>query len=126
MSRTIGDIEAKDTRYGGNPNVVIATPDIQSFVLSDTYDYIIMGCDGIFEKLTSKEVIHCANQTALTNEFHERSGQMIDNVLNSCIEHKTLDNVTAVLIGFQSLESMGKTTVNAEPTKLIFDWVKLG
>jgi protein phosphatase 2C family protein 2/3 len=106
VSRTIGDIEAKDVRYGGNPNVVIATPDIHSFVLNDNYDYIIMGCDGIFEKLSSKEVIHCANQTASNNEFHERSGQMIDNLLNSCIERKTLDNVTAVLIGFQSLESL--------------------
>jgi hypothetical protein len=31
VSRTIGDIEAKDPRYGGNPKCVISTPDIKSF-----------------------------------------------------------------------------------------------
>ena len=47
-------MEAKDPRYGGNPNVVIATPDIKAFKILDSYDYIIMGCDGIFEKLNNK------------------------------------------------------------------------
>ena len=28
VSRTIGDVEAKLEKYGGNPNVVIANPDI--------------------------------------------------------------------------------------------------
>jgi serine/threonine protein phosphatase PrpC len=51
VSRTIGDIEAKDPRYGGNPEVVICTPDVRCFKIENTYDFIIMGCDGIFEKL---------------------------------------------------------------------------
>ena len=28
VARTIGDIEAKLEKYGGNPKVVVATPDI--------------------------------------------------------------------------------------------------
>lgn len=51
MSRTIGDIEAKDLRYGGIPGVVIATPEIRSFKIQDNYDFIVLGCDGIFEKI---------------------------------------------------------------------------
>ena len=31
VSRTFGDIEAKLSKYGGNPNVVVATPDIKAF-----------------------------------------------------------------------------------------------
>ena len=31
VSRTFGDAEAKLARYGGNPNVVVATPEIKSF-----------------------------------------------------------------------------------------------
>jgi protein phosphatase 2C family protein 2/3 len=57
VSRTIGDIEAKDPRYGGNPKVVIATPDIKVFHIQDNFDYIIMGCDGIFEKLSNESII---------------------------------------------------------------------
>ena len=31
VSRTFGDIEAKLSKFDGNPNVIIATPDIKSF-----------------------------------------------------------------------------------------------
>jgi serine/threonine protein phosphatase PrpC len=50
VSRTIGDIEAKDPRYGGNPKCVIPTPDIRVFKIKSNYDFIILGCDGVFEK----------------------------------------------------------------------------
>jgi protein phosphatase 2C family protein 2/3 len=53
VSRTIGDIEAKYPKYGGNPNVVVATPEIKSFKIRNNYDFILIGCDGIFEKLTN-------------------------------------------------------------------------
>ena len=36
VSRTIGDIEAKDPRYGGNPKCVIPTPDIKCFKIGTT------------------------------------------------------------------------------------------
>ena len=54
VSRTLGDIEAKDPRYGGNPNCVIASPDIKCFKIRSNYDFIILGCDGVFEKLDNK------------------------------------------------------------------------
>ena len=53
VSRTFGDIEAKRRKYGGNPNVVVASPDIVSFKVEETYDFIVLGCDGIFDKLSS-------------------------------------------------------------------------
>ena len=53
VSRTIGDIEAKEVKYGGNPKVVIPTPDIKTFKIRNNFDYIILACDGIFEKLSN-------------------------------------------------------------------------
>ncbi len=44
MSRTIGDVEAKYKKFGGNCKCVIAKPDIKSFKLTDNHDFIIMGC----------------------------------------------------------------------------------
>lgn len=58
VSRTLGDIEAKDPRYGGNPMCVIATPDIKCFKIKPNYDFIILGCDGVFEKLDNKAVMN--------------------------------------------------------------------
>jgi hypothetical protein len=60
VSRTFGDIEAKLTRLEGNPNVVIAEPDITAFKITEQskYDFIVIGCDGIFDKLDNKETVH--------------------------------------------------------------------
>lgn len=55
VSRTFGDIEAKKISLGGNPNVVIAIPDVVEFKIKDNYDYILLACDGIFDKMTNKE-----------------------------------------------------------------------
>ena len=57
VSRTFGDIEAKLTKYGGNPNVIVAEPDVKSFKVKDEYDYVVLGCDGIFDKLSNRDLI---------------------------------------------------------------------
>jgi protein phosphatase 2C family protein 2/3 len=44
VSRTIGDIEAKSTKYGGKPNVVSAMPEIFTFKLKEKDDFIVIGC----------------------------------------------------------------------------------
>ena len=57
VSRTFGDAEAKLEATGGNPNVVIPTPEIKSFKITKDHDFIIMGSDGIFDKLSNKETV---------------------------------------------------------------------
>jgi protein phosphatase 2C family protein 2/3 len=44
VSRTFGDIEAKREKFGGNPNVVVATPDIKEFNIDDSMDFLLLGC----------------------------------------------------------------------------------
>ena len=44
MSRSFGDFEAKIPEQGGNPNVLIATPEIVSFKITSETDFIILGC----------------------------------------------------------------------------------
>ena len=38
-------MEAKLIKYGGNPNVVIAEPEIKSTKLGKDCDYIILACN---------------------------------------------------------------------------------
>lgn len=67
VSRTFGDIEAKREKFGGNPNVVVATPDIKEFYIDDKMDFLLLGCkciivynfigDGIFDKISNAEVL---------------------------------------------------------------------
>jgi len=45
VTRTFGDIEAKFVRYGGNPRVVVAVPEIKSFKIDQKHDFIVLGCN---------------------------------------------------------------------------------
>jgi len=58
VSRTFGDIEAKLEKYEGNPKVVVAEPDITAFKIRNNFDFIVIGCDGIFDKLNNKDTVH--------------------------------------------------------------------
>lgn len=48
VSRTFGDIEAKREKFGGNPNVVVAIPDIKEFIIDDKMDFLLLGCKYIW------------------------------------------------------------------------------
>lgn len=51
VSRAFGDIKAKLIRFGGNPKVLISTPNVIPFKITDKSDFIILGYDGIFDTL---------------------------------------------------------------------------
>lgn len=66
VARTFGDIEAKLPRFGGNPNVIICEPEIRSFKLQENhFDFIVVGCDGIFDRLNNRDVIDTVWESAL-------------------------------------------------------------
>lgn len=45
VSRSFGDVTAKNTNYNGNPNVLIATPDIRLYKIDEMKtDFIFIGC----------------------------------------------------------------------------------
>ena len=44
VSRTFGDIEAKKAKYGGNPKVIVAEPEIKAFKIISSYDFILLAC----------------------------------------------------------------------------------
>jgi len=45
VSRSFGDIMAKDIQFGGNPNVLIAKPEISSYRIDRRHDFIFLGCE---------------------------------------------------------------------------------
>jgi protein phosphatase 2C family protein 2/3 len=56
VSRTFGDAMAKLEKYGGKPNCIIATPEIIVWELNDSTDFILLGSDGVFDKLDNKDI----------------------------------------------------------------------
>ena len=107
VSRTIGDIQAKNEKFGGLRNVIIAEPDIFVYDLNkEDFDFIILGCDGIYEKLSNKELIDgiwlIINENKDKFDVHELSGKISDFILKAALARKSLDNVTCVFVCFKN------------------------
>ena len=118
VSRTFGDIEAKRVKYGGNPKVVIANPDIKCFKIEENYDFIVLGCDGIFDKLENTQVIQAAWEGAKKKYFdrgqviHSNCGSAVESILKASVAEKSLDNITVVIIAFKNLRKQLKTEID--------------
>ena len=46
---------AKMEKYGGNPKCIIAEPDIFSVPISDNLDFVLIGSDGIFDRVSTED-----------------------------------------------------------------------
>lgn len=92
--------------------MVIADPDVTAFEIKENHDFIIMGCDGVFDKLSSKDCIHIAwqkvlmeaakeNTTKVGQELvHKHCGNCVDGILRTSALRRTVDNVTCVVAAF--------------------------
>ena len=112
MCRTFGDIEAKLPRLLGNPKVVIADPDISSFKIDkEKHDFLALGCDGIFDKLDDKDLVHTVWQSVIPKSLvkeqnspynHSMSGHAVDAVLKTTAVRRSADNITVVFVAFDN------------------------
>lgn len=112
VSRCFGDAEAKLEEFGGKPEVLSSIPEIKVYKLHPEYDFIVLGCDGIFDKLSNKEVVQAAfrevSQWALDKsdsecDAHRMCAVGAEGVMKAAVEKRTLDNITVVLVGLNGL-----------------------
>ena len=132
VSRTIGDPMAKLEKFQGNSKVIISEPDIYCYDLEkDDIDFVILGCDGIYDHLASKDVFKCAwmlvdsfrksnnkieekikenIKNEITNDNEEKKidiyttcANIVDFILKASMSRKSFDNVTCVIVSFKDL-----------------------
>ena len=137
VSRTVGDAEGKIPILGGNPNVIICKPDIYKFDITENdIDYFILGCDGIYDQLSSKDVFKCVSlvlekkkellqkmeYNINLNEYkslygdnidiHSTCGDIVDLILKASMIRQSYDNVTCLIICFKNLFNHNLQFVN--------------
>ena len=107
VSRTFGDIEAKNEKFGGNKNVVVALPDITEIELNEEFNLIVLGCDGIFDVLSNEEILECVkivlkekNIKEINDEVNisELCGDFAEMIIKSSLAKDSFDNVSCIVI----------------------------
>ena len=106
VSRTIGDIHAKLAQYGGNSNVIVPTPEIKHFRITNEHDFIIMCSDGIFDRLDNQKVVDCVWESfreTFSMPTQQRCIAAAKKVIQAALDRKSTDNVTVIIIAFSSI-----------------------
>lgn len=119
VSRTFGDVAAKMEKYGGNPNCIIATPEIYTVNNHDELDFILIASDGVFDRLSTEETIGVAvdEMRSLTEKVmlnhkpkfgsfehvSQACGAAVDKLITYSMEKESLDNLSVVIISFKNL-----------------------
>ena len=116
VMRTIGDIRAKKKEYGGIPGTIINTPEIFIYDINCNDDFIVMGCDGIFDDLSNHEICSAVwkvlkNRGSEKNyDIHELSMEACDIVIKYSLEKKSTDNLSCIIIGLEGIENFLKNS----------------
>ena len=105
VSRTFGDIESKVLKYGGKKDVVAALPDIVEFELTDDYNFMVIGCDGIFDVLSNNEILQCIQIVLKINKnknkkMNELCGDFAQMIIKSALAKESFDNVSCIVVLF--------------------------
>ena len=114
VMRTIGDIKAKKKEFGGIPGTIINIPDIFIFEINGNDDFIVMGCDGIYDDLSNEEIVNAAwlvfkNRGKEKNyDIHELSMEACDIIIKYGLEKQTTDNLSCIIIGLEGVEKFLK------------------
>lgn len=127
MSRTFGDCIAKMEKYGGNPHCIIAEPEIFSVPIDESLDFVLIGSDGIFDRISTEDTVQIVidearRSTEMTKTSTQLSqgsfenvtrscGSAVDRVMTAAMEMDSMDNLSVVILTFSNfthfLESVG-------------------
>ncbi|KAH7578192.1 hypothetical protein ACOSP7_000604 [Xanthoceras sorbifolium] len=99
VSRALGDWDMKLPR--GSPSPLIAEPEFQQVVLTDDDEFLIIGCDGIWDVMSSQ---HAVNLVRRGLRRHDDPGQCARDLVMEALHRNTFDNLTVIVVCFTSLD----------------------
>jgi serine/threonine protein phosphatase PrpC len=87
LTRSLGDLKYKQREHlKPEEQAITANPDVYSFDLTDDIDFIIMGCDGIWERKTNEEMVAWVYETMLKKKDQNNTQQLKETVSELLLE----------------------------------------
>merc|ERR1712150_140926 len=91
VTRSIGDIAIK--KMG---KFLIPTPEIEDRDIGESDEFIIIGCDGLWDVMTNQEAVEYVRPSLLDGT--KTAEQAADMLVNRALAKNTQDNVSVMVI----------------------------
>jgi serine/threonine protein phosphatase PrpC len=105
VSRAFGDYSYKeDTVLAADKQKVIVVPELVVYPrIMDQDEFIILACDGIWDVASSNQCSQFVQHLLLEGETD--LGNIAEEALDTCLERKSTDNMTMMIIGLPGLNA---------------------
>jgi len=91
VSRAFGDYEFKEAKY------LVADPEIKQVTLERDAHFLVMGCDGLYEKFTNDEIVSYIKNKISSQPLEAVIQQLVEEAL----DRGTEDNITVIVVNFK-------------------------
>ncbi|KAL4560161.1 hypothetical protein LXL04_032310 [Taraxacum kok-saghyz] len=96
VTRALGDWYMKSP--AGSESPLIAKPEVSQSVLSEEDEFMIIGCDGIWDVMSNQEAVGFVRRELRKHNDPERCAK---ELVGRALELKTGDNLTAIVVCFK-------------------------
>ncbi|KAJ4971969.1 hypothetical protein NE237_005068 [Protea cynaroides] len=99
VTRALGDWDMKLPR--GSPSPLIAEPEFQQVVLTEDDEFLIIGCDGIWDVMSSEHAVSVVRRGLRRHDDPEQGAR---DLVMEALRLNTFDNLTVIVVCFSSLD----------------------
>ncbi|PSS17176.1 Protein like [Actinidia chinensis var. chinensis] len=122
VARALGDWHMKGPKGSACP--LSAEPELQETVLSEEDEFLIMGCDGLWDVMSSQCAVTMARKELMMHNDPERCAR---ELVREALKRNTCDNLTVVVVCFspdpppriEIPQSRVKRSISAEGLNLL-------
>lgn len=99
VTRALGDWDMKLPRGSNSP--LIAEPEFRQIMLMEEDEFLIIGCDGIWDVMTSQQAVSLVRRGL---RRHDDPEQCAKDLVMEALRRNTFDNLTVIIICFASFD----------------------
>ncbi|KAE8681950.1 putative protein phosphatase 2C 13 [Hibiscus syriacus] len=97
VSRALGDWDMKFPKGSSSP--LIAEPEFRQMILTEDDEFLIIGCDGIWDVMSSQHAVSLVRRGL---RRHDDPEQCARDLVREALRHNTFDNLTVIMVCFSS------------------------
>ncbi|XP_030532558.2 probable protein phosphatase 2C 49 [Rhodamnia argentea] len=99
VTRALGDWDMKFSR--GSPSPLISEPEFRQALLTEDDEFLIIGCDGIWDVMSSQHAVNVVRRGLRRHDDPEQSAR---DLVKEALRLNTSDNLTVIVVCFTPLD----------------------
>uniref|UniRef100_A0A6B2L3N8 protein-serine/threonine phosphatase n=1 Tax=Arcella intermedia TaxID=1963864 RepID=A0A6B2L3N8_9EUKA len=111
VARAFGDIDFK--REGGE-GFVTCEPDIKLWNRTETTEFIVLACDGVWDVMTTEDVTKFVRDKLMQGMPPQEVTELL---VYHCFQRGSLDNISAIIVSFLTPEKIARLKTQGKPPR---------